>query len=754
MGVRRLLKRTCEVLKEEGIKTFLLKTKFYLRDTRGRSRNAKKDEQLSIFGDVLFINGCYLPHPSRYRISHQREQFLAGGMIAEEVFYTELTLEYLKRYRAFIFYRCPYTDMIGEFIEKAKSFNKAVIYDIDDLVIDTKYTDNIPYLKTMSKEEKDNYDNGVRRMQKTLLLCDAAITTTEALANELKNYVPEVFINRNTASDAMCTASAKVLYDYEELPYMQDDVIKERSIKKKKQKVLKELETRKNQINIGYFSGSITHNDDINLIIPVITGIMKKYENVHFYFVGELDIPTEFQEYKERIHAFPFVDWKKLPELIKKVDINISPLAESVFNAAKSENKWVEAALVKVPTVASRVGAMERMIEDGVTGLLCSDNDEWEDKLSSLIEDASFRRKLAENAYKFALDNCTTVKNCIPLCDYVKSKMKKNVAFVLPSVQISGGVLVILKHCVMLKKAGCDVMIINDNVGDENIVKDGEELNVLSTRTDVFHGSIDLAVGSLWSTMDWVIAFRNIKERAYLVQGYETDFYRHGNFARFRANQTYNFNGVKYITISKWCEKWLKEKYRKDAAFIPNGLERDMFPYFERDFSDRKIKILIEGNCDDHFKNVDESFKIIEKLDADKFEICYLSYQGKPKKWYKVDKFLHKVPYERVSEIYKGCDILLKSSILESFSYPPLEMMATGGYVVVRPNDGNVEYLRDGENCLMYDGENLDTAVEAINRIANDEQLRKKLYENGLKTADSRAWKNYESDIVKTYLNS
>lgn len=29
-------------------------------------------------------------------------------------------------------------------------------------------------------------------------------------------------------------------------------------------------------------------------------------------------------------------------------------------------------------------------------------------------------------------------------------------------------------------------------------------------------------------------------------------------------------------------------------------------------------------------------------------------------------------------------------------------MMATGGYAVVVPNDGNKEYLVDGENCLLY----------------------------------------------------
>lgn len=112
----------------------------------------------------------------------------------------------------------------------------------------------------------------------------------------------------------------------------------------------------------------------------------------------------------------------------------------------------------------------------------------------------------------------------------------------------------------------------------------------------------------------------------------------------------------------------------------------------ERKFDRDKIRILVEGNSDDYYKNVDESFKIIDLLDKDKYEIWFMSYQGKPKENYRVDKFMHQVPYEKVPNVYRECDILLKSSLLESFSYPPLEMMATGGFVVVAPNDGNVEY--------------------------------------------------------------
>lgn len=751
MGVKRLFRRTKEVLKEGGIRELFLKIKFYLRDINFSQKRRLARNEANIFADVLFINGCYLPHPSRYRVTHQMEQLFANRVISKEVFYTELRLDYIKRFRVFIFYRCPYTDEIGEFIRVAKKFNKVVLFDIDDLVIDRKYTDQIPYVAAMCAEEKKNYDDGVARIQKTLRLCDAAITTTEALAKELKNYVPEVFINRNVASEEMCKCSEAAAYERDVLPFVSDDTLNGKQ-KKKKRRVLAERKKTEGFVKIGYFSGSITHNDDIEMILPILQQVMGEFPQVHLYFVGELDVPKELEIYRDRIHSFPFVDWKQLPSLIAKVDINIAPLTDSVFNAAKSENKWTEAALVKVPTIASRIGAMEHMIEDGKTGVLCSNEEEWLGAFRRLVTDESYRRALGEKAYDVVTHHCLTINSGVLLTEYIRKKMTPNIAFVLPSLQISGGILVILKHCTFLKQAGYDVLIINDNTESGNIVKDGEEINVLSTKMNLFHGQIDIAVGSLWTTMNWISGYQNIHKKAYLVQNYETDFYECGNYFRFGANQTYTLPNVRYITISKWCERWLCESFHRDVRFIPNGLERNMFLPEERKFDGEKIRILVEGNSDDHYKNVDESFRIVEMLDHTKYEIWFLSYQGVAKKWYCVDKFFHRVPYEKVSEIYRSCHILLKSSILESFSYPPLEMMATGGFVVVRPNEGNIEYLRDQENCLMYDPNDLQTAVDAIERIVSDPDLQKKLWEGGQSTADSRAWENFQKQIVEAYL--
>ena len=81
----------------------------------------------------------------------------------------------------------------------------------------------------------------------------------------------------------------------------------------------------------------------------------------------------------------PFTEWEQLPDLIASVDINLAPITESIFNEAKSENKWVEAALVNL-TIASNLGAFKCMITQNENGLLCETQEEWYQALNLLIK--------------------------------------------------------------------------------------------------------------------------------------------------------------------------------------------------------------------------------------------------------------------------------------------------------------------------------------------------------------------------------
>ena len=100
--IDRLTKAALRVLKHDGMGVLVSKTLDYTQVRvrawlqRRRMRTACKD--------VLFICGCALEHPRRYRVTHQMEQLHFNGFSCDEVWYEQVALDLVKYYRAFIFF--------------------------------------------------------------------------------------------------------------------------------------------------------------------------------------------------------------------------------------------------------------------------------------------------------------------------------------------------------------------------------------------------------------------------------------------------------------------------------------------------------------------------------------------------------------------------------------------------------------------------------------------------------------------------
>ena len=333
---------------------------------------------------ILIIDGVenIIPQCTRYRVLNKAEQLRKNGFAVRVVNASEFSLAQAQYASYIIIYRAPWSAQLQLLCDLAREEHKPVYFDIDDLVFDTLYTDQLSYTQGLSEKEKGNYDAGVRNYGKMLAACDGVITSTNQLKEELLKYKNSVLLNRNLASSELIAVSSQFLKE----DFGTDDRIK-----------------------IGYFSGSISHNENFELIKPAIKEVLDHYSSVELHIVGHLDIPQDMKQYIQRIVVHEYVDWKALPQLISQVDINLAPLVDSVFNRAKSEIKWIEAALVKVPTIASHIGAFADMMIDGQTGLLAKDS-EWKEKLENLILSADLRRELAENAYAFVLENCSLDK--------------------------------------------------------------------------------------------------------------------------------------------------------------------------------------------------------------------------------------------------------------------------------------------------------------------------------------------------------
>jgi len=405
MKTVKLIKKFQRVKANYGFATAIGRVFHFIGNIEGRrARRLDIKKAKCMKGDVLFINGCPVEHPARYRVLHQMEQLALSGLISSKVYFEDIEIGMEANFKTFIFYRCEYTTEVEAFIKRAKEHNKRVCFDVDDLVIDTKYTNLVPFVKSLLPRDKKLFDQSVVLTGKTLAACDIAVTTTEELAKELGRVVSKTHINRNTASQEMVVCS--------EIAY-QKHCLKEKA--------------NSNHIWIGYFSGSLTHNKDFSIVHKALIRILEKHKNVGLLLAGELDSSDELQIYSNRIVKKNTVGWRELPALIVEADINLAPLEDTLFNQCKSEIKWIEAALVRVPTVASKIGAFDRMIEDGVTGILCDNiTDVWYNKLESLIINQNKRKEIANNAYSYVIDNCTTSGTADEYKDFITKAMENS----------------------------------------------------------------------------------------------------------------------------------------------------------------------------------------------------------------------------------------------------------------------------------------------------------------------------------------
>jgi glycosyltransferase involved in cell wall biosynthesis len=85
---------------------------------------------------------------------------------------------------------------------------------------------------------------------------------------------------------------------------------------------------------------------------------------------------------------------------------------------------------------------------------------------------------------------------------------------------------------------------------------------------------------------------------------------------------------------------------------------------------------------------------------------------------------------------YAGADVVLFPVVWEEpWGLVPLEAMAQGRPVVATGRGGSAEYLRDGENCLLFAAEDASALAGAVRRLAGDPGLRARLRTGGFATA-------------------
>ncbi|TMK64191.1 MAG: glycosyltransferase [Actinobacteria bacterium] len=99
-------------------------------------------------------------------------------------------------------------------------------------------------------------------------------------------------------------------------------------------------------------------------------------------------------------------------------------------------------------------------------------------------------------------------------------------------------------------------------------------------------------------------------------------------------------------------------------------------------------------------------------------------------------RFMGQLQPDEVRAAYADADAVVFPVIWEEpWGLVPLEAMGRGRPVVATGRGGSGEYLRDGENALLFEAGDERALAQAVKRLAGDPPLRRRLREAGLETA-------------------
>jgi glycosyltransferase involved in cell wall biosynthesis len=337
------------------------------------------DASRALMRRVLFVSGIQ-GAPQRYRTQLPAEALARVGIASTVRHYRDPRIvAEAAECDALVLYRVPATDQIVDLVAQVRGRDRAipVLFDIDDLIFDPALEGQVDGLEGMPPDELALWWRGVRRYRTSMELADAYVGSTATLcehahavtgmpAHRFPNGVGALLARR---SDAALRA-----------------------------------DRTPGPVRIGYFSGTTTHNADWAFVEPAVIAALEKHPDVELWVGGHLTTTPALAPYADRVRTLPFVPWYDLPGILRDVDVCLAPLTEdSLFNEAKSAIKWLEAALVETPVVASPTQPFRESVQDGVTGFLPSDAAGWADAIERLVADPALRRSMGARARREAL---------------------------------------------------------------------------------------------------------------------------------------------------------------------------------------------------------------------------------------------------------------------------------------------------------------------------------------------------------------
>jgi glycosyltransferase involved in cell wall biosynthesis len=681
-------------------------------------------------------------------------------------------------------HRVPYDDQVGALIDRAHELGKPVAYDTDDLVFEPGLTQWVRALANLPLEDLELYHQGVRRYRATLERCAAVLVTGEYLAKLVQELGKPAFVDRNVLDGETIALAEAILAgrrgDGERGKWGEERGAGEQKSREANQQIVNpQSAIRNSQLTLAYFSGTNTHDYDFAHIAGAVADIMEHYPQVDLLIVGLLQLDERLKGFGKRVRHLPLALWQKLPALIAQADVNLAPLEpRNPYCRAKSELKYFEAAILGVPTVASRIDPFEYAIMPGRNGLLAGSPAEWRSALELLVNSAALRQELGEAARADAYARYTPAARAPQLVAAleeildltgrqrpVRSGRSGDRSLVInwlvsEPFQGSGGHTNIFRIAGLLANFGHHVNL----YVDPGVAFQGKDVASIADflrqhfgvqGMNVYRGWQDIKEGDAVIATFWVSAYAahrctNNSRRFYFIQDFEPSFYPMSSEYLY-AEQTYRFP-FHAITLGHWLARLVQERYNMPADPFDFGLEPHI--YYPRPVPrSTPPRVLFYAQP----SKPRRSFQ----LGVDALELVHKGHPEVEIVLFGASNLLGQhipFPYtnkgiltpEKLAELYSSATVGLSLSPTNP-SFVPIEMLACRCPVVELRSETVEGLLVDGVNVLLADPTPAALAA-AVCQVLEDKALRERLAINGYHMAQGLSWERSARQVEAVLL--
>lgn len=694
--------------------------------------------------NILFLLGCNEGQSKRYRVFNSLEYLRKAGIRAEWAWDIHSYIQdpdYLAQFDSIVVFRSGWNDRIESFFKIANELNIPLIYDIDDLVFDPSIVDLIDVYNRMEPQQKEQYVDGIESVYKAISACD---------------YI---------------TGSTSYLTSYLHSTFRKPAYVVPFGVNDEQIKIASEVAPWSSQVKfLGYLSGTATHHADFQQAAAAIERILLENDDVFLKVIGPLDVEALLPQALHKVIRLGFMDWRDLVIETASLYINLAPFDHvTPFCKSKSQLKYIEAAMCKVPTVASPVPSYVEGIESGVNGFIADTESEWYDALNNLVRSPGLRNEMGLEAHLRVCRNHYPTRIGQVLQDvygeirllhsgaepkrdhYPVMPARKDglrISWIIPQpFEASGGHRNIFRAIKYLSEFGhsVSVYILPDNHRFANgaeidtfIATEFFPLNAEQVILGVDNiEKCDVLVSTYWTTA-YEAKRHSDKTSAqiYFLQDFEPMFFPMGT-DYVRAMESYKF-GFRFVCSGPWPLRMLEHTLGiTNGDFFRFPVDREIYypSLVRRRTGHRRVAFFARPDMPRRCYHLGMwALEIVKKTHPEVEVIFYGDHASK----------YNNVPFEftalgmtktikELGNLYRSVDVGLCFSTTNP-SLVPFEMMACGCPVVDLDVNGNEVNYGSSENaCLVAPSP--EKIAEGIIRILDDGEYSGRISRNGIEYA-------------------